>query len=309
MKPRYFLVLASLLVVSLIQCVVITTTYASKITENTSAQYSVGMMKVCGTALAIGGSAEEIALKDAKKKAVKKAVARFIAPSEDANSLYQQIVVNYDDYLGGEVKILKKQNIDGKILLFCNVPIDFQKINNSLKEKVGLLQKKNRRDKAIFLVRIANMPIPEKEISYNILTQYEEAFKLCGFRVLGSDTACNSIANMLEVINSMNEISEYAVYKNEIINDITQIPELSLGVIGEIRITRNEQYGNSAYVEAECYVEVIKLEQDGYIVIGSFMDNYSSTRNNIKDALNSVTQAASVKSSKFLADMVYKYWQ
>jgi len=248
-------------------------------------------------------------LKDAKKKAVKKATARFIAPSEDITSLYQQIVANYNDYLGGEVKILKKQNINGKILLFCNVPIDFQKINNSLEEKVGLLQKKNRRDKAVFLVRVTNIPVSEKEISYNVLTQYEEAFKLYGFRALGSDTAGNAIANMLETVNSMDKISEYAVYKNEIINGITQIPELSLGVIGEIKITRNEQHENSAYVEAECHVEIIKLEQDGYIVIGSFMDNYSSTRNNIKDALNSVTQAASVKSSKFLADMVYKYWQ
>lgn len=278
---------------------------------NVNVQYSVGMIKSCGVALAVGNKVEETALKDAKKKAVKKAAARFIAPSSDTDSLYQQFVLNYADYIDGEVKVLKKQKVDGKVLLFCDIPVNFQLINEHLKQQVQLLQKQNRKDKAIFLVRVSGLPdeVKNEHIGYDVLTQYEEAFKIYNFRALGSDTAGDSVMQMLDTVKGLDSYYMYEDYKKNIISGIVQIPEISLAVIGEIKVVNTEKYKDSAYVEVNCNVEVVKIEQNNVFQIGSYNDNYSASRENLDDALQIVTQAAAVKSSKYLSDITYDYWQ
>lgn len=276
-----------------------------------NAQYSVGLIKSCGVALAVGNKVEESAIKDAEKKAVKKAAARFIAPSSDADSLYQQLVLNYEDYIDGEVKVLKKQKVDGKVLLFCDVPVNFQRINEHLKQQVQLLQKQNRKDKAIFLVRVSGLPdeVKNEHIGYDALTQYEEAFKIYNFRALGSDTAGDAVMQMLDTVKGLDSYYTYEDYKKNIISGIVQIPEISLAVIGEIKVTNTEKYKDSAYAEVNCNVEVVKIEQNNVFQIGSYNDNYSASRETLEQALQIVTQAAAVKSSKYLSDITYDYWQ
>lgn len=278
---------------------------------NANVQYSVGMIKSCGVALAVGNKVEETALKDAQKKAVKKAAARFIAPSSGADSLYQQIVFNYEDYIDGAVKVIKKQKVDGKVLLFCDVPVNFQRINEYLKQQVQLLQKQNRKDKAIFLVRVSGVPseIKDEHLDYDVLTQYEEAFKIYNFKALGSDTAGDAVMQMLDTVKGMDSYPTYEDYKKNIIAGIVQIPEISLAVIGEIKVIKTEKYQDSAYAEVHCNVEVVKLEQDNIMQIGSYNDNYSANRESLEAALQIVTQAAAVKSSKYLSDITYGYWQ
>lgn len=284
---------------------------ANKDVATSSTKYSTGLIKSCGVALAIGNKVEENAIKDAEKKAVKKAAARFIAPSSDTDSLYQQLVLNYEDYIDAEVKVLKKQKVDGKVLLFCDVPVNFQRINEHLKQQVQLLQKQNRKDKAIFLVRVSGLPdeISSGHIRYDVLTQYEEAFKIYNFRAIGSDTAGNAVMQMLDTVNGLASYYTYEDYKKNIISEIVQIPEISLAVIGEIKVINMEKYKDSAYAEVNCNIEVVKIEQDNVFQIGSYNDNYSASRENLDDALKIVTQAAAVKSSKYLSDMTYDYWQ
>lgn len=282
--------------------------------EQQTSGYSVAMVKSCGVALAIGDgdSVKQNALQDAKQKAVKKAAARFIAPSEGKESLYQQIVADYDLYIEGDVQILKLQKVEGKLLAFCNVPVNFQTINASVKQKVQALQKANRRDKAIFLVRVSGIPdiLHQRDIKANALTQYEEAFKNYNFKALGSDAAGGQIMAMLGALDGLPQDLPYAAYREQIIMDSQQNPQLSLVVVGEIKITQAEKYGDgTAYAEAECNVEAVRLLQDGYRTVGSFADKYSATRNNLGDAVEFVVQAAAVRSAKYLADMTYNYWQ
>ena len=303
------------LVITLIALLPINLAFANptpaKENDITNNQYSVGLIKSCGVALAVGNKIEESAIKDAEKKAVKKAAARFIAPSSDTNSLYQQLVLNYADYIDGEVKVLKKQKVDGKVLLFCDVPVNFQLINEHLKHQVQLLQKQNRKDKAIFLVRVSGLPdeVKNEHIGYDILTQYEEAFKIYNFRALGSDTAGDAVMQMLDTVKGLDSYYTYEDYKENIISGIVQIPEISLAVIGEIKVVNTEKYKDSAYAEVNCNVEVVKIEQNNVFKIGSYNDNYSASRENLDYALKMVTQAAAVKSSKYLSDITYDYWQ
>lgn len=282
--------------------------------EQQPSGYSVAMVKSCGVALAIGDGdrVKQNALKDAKQKAVKKAAARFIAPSEGKESLYQQIVADYDLYIKGDVQILKLQKADGKLLAFCNVPVNFQTINESVKQKVQALQKANRRDQAIFLVRVSGMPdiLRKQDIKASTLTQYEEAFKNYNFRALGSDVAGGQIMAMLGAMDGLQQNLPYAAYREQVIMDSQQNPQLSLVVVGEIKITQANKYGDgTAYAEAECNVEAVRLLQDGYQTVGSFADKYSATRNNLGDAVEFVVQAAAVRSAKYLADMTYNDWQ
>lgn len=287
---------------------------ATRVAEGQAAVNSVALVKSCGVALAIGdsNSVKQNALKDAKQKAVKKAAARFIAPDEDKNSLYQQIVTAYEAYIEGDVQILKLQKVEGKLLAFCNVPVNFQAMNESLKQKITALQKANRRDKAIFLVRVVNMPelARQRNIKANALTQYEEAFKNYNFKALGSDAAGSRIMAMLDAVDGMQQDLPYAAYREQVIQDAQQMPELSLVVAGEITITQASEYADgTAYAEASCNVEVIRLLQEGYRQIGSFNDAYSATRHDLGDAVEFVTQAAATRSAKYLADMTYNYWQ
>lgn len=282
--------------------------------EKQTSAYSVAMVKSCGVALAIGDSeiVRQNAVQDAKQKAVKKAAARFIAPSEEKDSLYQQIVADYGLYIEGGVQILKLQKVEGKLLAFCSVPVDFQKINESLQKKVQMLQKANRRDKAIFLVRVVDVPeaVQQREIKSNVLLQYEEAFKKYNFRALGSDAAGSHITAMLDAIEGLQQKLSYTQYRDQVILDTQQMPELSLVVVGEIKITQASEYGDgTAYAEADCNVEVVRLMQEGYQSVGSFADKYSAARNNLGDAVEFITQAAAVRSSRYLADMTYNDWQ
>lgn len=302
------------LVLLLLPLQVLAADSANTLPEQQTSGYSVAMVKSCGVALAIGDgdSVKQNALQDAKQKAVKKAAARFIAPSEGKGSLYQQIVADYDLYVEGDVQILKLQKVDGKLLAFCNVPVNFQTINASLKQKVQALQKANRRDKAIFLVRVSGMPdvLRQRDTKANVLTQYEEAFKNYNFKALGSDAAGNHIMAMLGAIDGLQQDLPYAAYREQVIMDTQQNPQLSLVVVGEIKITQANKYGDgTAYAEAECNVEAVRLLQDGYQPLGSFADKYSATRNNLGDAVEFVVQAAAVRSAKYLADMTYNDWQ
>ncbi|MDO4921442.1 MAG: hypothetical protein Q4E64_06425 [Phascolarctobacterium sp.] len=276
--------------------------------EQQTSGYSVAMVKSCGVALAIGDgdNIKQNALQDAKQKAVKKAAARFIAPSEGKESLYQQIVADYDLYIEGDVQILKLQKVEGKLLAFCNVPVNFQMINENIKQKVTTLQKENRRDKAIFLVRVVDMPdiLRRQDIKAEVLTRYEEAFKQYNFKALGSDAAGSQIMTMLDAVDGMQQDLAYAAYREQIVRDTQQMPELNLVVVGEIKITQA-----SEYADGTAYAEAVRLLQDGYRQIGSFSDTYSATRHDLGQAVEFVAQAAAVRSAKYLADMTYNDWQ
>lgn len=304
----------------LVSSLLITNAYAETSTKpiKSSNETSVGMIynttsvKACGVALALGKQNiyYNVALEDAKSKAVKKAVARFVAPSDEAGSLYQNLVTNYNDFINGNIKVNKKEIVYGKFLMFCDVPVNFEKIQQSIKQQVMRLQKQNRKDKAIFLVRVTGLPDGvDTLIPSDVLMQYEEAFKLYNFKAIGSDVAGDSIRLMLNTMNGFNNKVNYMDYRKDVLNELTKVAEVSIVILGEINVSKLECYNDNCYSEVKCYTEVLRMQEDGYTKIGEFEDSYSANRQTMNESLKIATQSASVRSAKYLAEITYNYWQ
>lgn len=276
--------------------------------------YNTAMIKACGVAVGNDKAAFAAALTDAKRKAAEKAVARFVAPSADADSIYQKVIAAHDLYITDKAEILKQEKRGGKLLLFCNVPVNFEGIQLAIQREVTPLQKANRVDKAMFLVRVVNLPQEDaaavSDIRRNVLVQYEEAFKIYNFKALGAEAAGSNIMLLLDTTGAAaQEQLGFEEYRQKVLEELAQVAEVSIAVIGEINVAKTEIYNDSAYAEAICNIEMVHMAQQGYEKIGSFSDAYSVLRPNLKEALEIVTQAAAVKSAKYLVNLTFSYWQ
>ena len=281
--------------------------------ESSINTYNTSFIKVCGVGLALGNptAVRESCLRNARYKAAEKAVARFIAPSAASDSLFRQVVNRNNLYVTDQIKIVKEQQAAGKLFLFCEVPVNFEKIEAEIKQQVMLMQKQNHRDKAVFLVRMTDMPAgaPDK-IWHDVLVQYEEAFRIYNFKALGAEAAGTSVMMMLDTVKNIDsQHLPYAAYKENVLKELQQVAEVSIAVIGEIRIVKLVQYADGVYAETICNTEIVRLQQEGYEEVGKFNDTYNAIRANQNDALAIVAQEAAVKSSKYLADITYNYWQ
>ena len=77
---------------------------------------------VAGQVESQGGQSKEAAIAAAEKKAVMRALARMITPTDEKQSLFQQIAAEYRLYLSGKTKVVKIQEKDGRMIAFAVFP-------------------------------------------------------------------------------------------------------------------------------------------------------------------------------------------
>lgn len=277
----------------------------------------IGVVKVCGTALTLGGEevAKDNAFKDAQHRAVAKATARFLTPSPAKDSPYQKIVSNYGKYLAGKIKVVKKQKTNGKYMLFCDVPVNFALIDADIKSFVSEKQnsEKNELDEAVFLVRVVGLDDADaiQKIPFKVLLDYEHAFKELGFAAQGADLSGSAAKNMLTAVNAIGKnIVSYDEYRQVMLKSLREhMMEVTLAVLGEIRVTKVLQMESSVYAEVECLVESIAIGDDGIKVIGEHKEMFNANRPDKKTAVSFAIQKAAVNSSRNLANMTLNYWK
>lgn len=293
-----------------------TVLFNSALEVTCQASEKIAIVKAVGEALTLGNKAKENAIENAKQKAVKKAVARFIAPSEDPHSLYQKTIANYPKYVKENVNILKTQKINSKLVVFCDLTVDFGAIQEDINREISKYQEReqNKDDNAVFLIRVTGLPHlngEENKIPVMVLHDYGMAFSRYGFESLGSDVGGNVYQIMADSAKSFSAVGGYTEYRGEVIKSLLENVEVTFAVIGEIKLLNQSVNASGNYVEAECVVEVVKPKFDGsgVEVIGKFNDSYTVNARDEKEAAAIVCKKAAVNSSKYLAEITYNYWQ
>ena len=268
-----------------------------------AAEAAVHFVDVYGEAL-LGkdaAAAEREAGENAKAKAVKKALGRFIAPTNESGSLYQQIIRNYKQYTVGNIKVIKKQNIKGKLYLISRVNVDFEKLGNDLKG--GIKEKKAgvEENNVFFFVRVTGLTdvTAENSAQHDVLQRYNNSFQELGFTASDEDAVCDTMKRYCGQL--------YGDYVKSMENEIRNNVEVAIAVIGEIQVQPKEQDKDGCTVESIVHIKAVDFTNN--MVISEFDDQYMLRRSNLKDAYKFSLEKAAFNSSKVLAGKTLAYWQ
>ena len=100
----------------------------------------------------------------AEKKAVTQALARMITPDMDRESIFSHVTAQYADYVAGKCSIVKVQQQKGNTIVFCQVPVDFVRLQQDLQQYIRRQQEDNAHhyDETSFFVRVTGMTQPRQ---------------------------------------------------------------------------------------------------------------------------------------------------
>lgn len=269
---------------------------------------NIGVVKANGAAVINSGEKEayQRALLVARRNSAEKALLRFIPANFEKDSLYLQLLSKYDTFVGRDVKVYKAQKLNGKLLLFCEVPVNFQRIQQEIKQSVAREQSQNRKDKVVFLVKLDNYPEEfVGNLEQHCRMTFEDAVREYNFRSLGMDSAGPQV---LALLQNHTEIYSFEEYREKLLSLLKEQPEINLVLVGTIEVKRLDNYVPNYYAEVEGHFELLKLDGNRVEVLGEVKEGFTALRTERGKALEDVTQAAAVKISKKLASMTFNYW-
>lgn len=274
---------------------------ASKINANEAKyykKYGIAEVKACGKN--IQGN-KNLAIENAKRVAVVKALSRFIEPDKNIGSVFQKIVNQYSNFTVGKPKLLKEQNISGSLNCFCIVMVDFDKLENALREQIKCLRGAD--DTLSFLVRVKGLEHDNKlklEAEQMIATKFAETFEDMNFQsAVADDVTVSAMGNL-----STDEFQTKIL--TQIANDVT----VGMAVIGNLVLlpTCSDVHGSNAVSVFKAIL--VENQGDGNIeVIGTFEDKYYFTSNLQKEAERTVLKKAVFNSAKSIFNMALRHWQ
>ena len=262
---------------------------------------------VAGQVESQGGQSKEAAIAAAEKKAVMRALARMITPTDEKQSLFQQIAAEYHLYLSGKTKVVKIQEKDGRMIAFCRVPVDFVKLKQCLAEDIKALQESDahRDDEAFFFVRVTGItnPLEQQTGQAAVLNFYTDAFQEYGFQ---KGMADELLVSSMKQYASMPE----ADYVQAMIQDVKNNVAISLAVIGEIHLEPSVSDESGTNSSCRSKIVVVYNSPDGAVIpLGTFEDTYTIRRTSKTEAEKLVLQKAAYNSAKYLSHVTVTYWK
>lgn len=269
---------------------------------------NIGIVKSRGSAVIRDNDMEayQKALLVARRTSAEKAILRFIPADFTKDSLYLSLLSNFDAFVSRDVNVYKTQNLNGKLILFCDVPVNFEFIQQEIKKQVMQRQRQNRKDKIVFIVRLENYPNDiVEELDKQCLMYFEDAFREYNFRSLGLDSAGPKV---LEILHSRDKNYSYEEYREKVIENLKDQPEVNLVLIGSMDLKRLDAYDANYYAEIAGRFEIVKLAEHDVVQLGEIQDDFTVLRVSADEAVRVVTQAAAVKVSKSLASITYNHW-
>lgn len=253
------------------------------------------------------GSGQEAALRQAEQKAVTQALSRMITPSADPSSIFQQITRHYPDYVAGTSKIIKTQKKDGTIVVFAQVPINYDKLRQHLTKDITSLQQAAPHvdDEAYFFIRVTGvMSAPEQmRRQAEVLNFYTDSFQQYGFQKGSADDI------LIETMKRHTTLS-YDEYLRTMVTQIQQDAAISLAVVGEIHLEPSITDETGTNSTCTSNITVFYHNADGSLQpVGTFTDTYTLRRATQAEAEKLVLQKAAYNSAKYLSHLTLTYWE
>jgi len=260
----------------------------------------VAVIRAMGNTSTKTDNAQKVATEDAKRKAVKKAIDKVISQSNNDALVGKQLLNNYQKYVAGAHKVIRKQTINGKVVVTCDVPVDYEKVFADVKAILRTEQNTHLNETVAFFVRLNGSGDKLKDANYadDAFGQYNAAFRSYGFQVeeIEVDEYNNPNVNFTDLKSKIftftGNSKNYAKY----------------AVVSDIKVTKIS-VGQPSFAEVSIYSEAYVRNGNNFVLIGKFVDNFSGTQGTVNAAIDYATQRASINSAKYLADLTYNSWK
>ena len=233
-------------------------------------------------------SNESQAVESAKRQAVEKILARFLAPSKDPNSDFQKISARYREFVNG-FEISKKQKANGKLSIYSKVQVDAEKIQSTIQSLGKSAQESNEDLEACFLIRVVG-----SNDNARVYRACNDSFQRMGFRVVNSD----------EVLTQIDGDSSSEKFFDRLTQLVYQdFPEITMAVIGEIEVEKSGEDG------ANSIVHLRAIDMLSRRVIADFQETYRARGSNSDESIMLVLDKSAKNSSETLADKSINYFR
>ena len=251
-------------------------------------------------------NSKEMAVEDARKQAVEKALARIITPDAESAGIFQKVAAKYSLLSDPKVNVMQTKIIKGQTVVFCKVTVQIDALTNELQEQIKNVQdsEAHQDDQAFFFVRVTGAfnPQEKQREQANVLRFYADAFQALGIQKGMEDGIAVQSMERYQTLDT-------AGYINAVCGEVQQDMSIGLAVIGEIRLepsVMDEDGTNSTCVSR---IIVVRNGSDGTMeTVGTFEDTYTIRRTDRLEAEKLVLQKAAYNSSKYLAHLTLSYW-
>lgn len=253
---------------------------------------------VCGEATAGNVQNAEI---DAKKKAVGRVLSKSLTPNRDENSLFQNLINRYGEFVVG-LKVLDKKTEGGKLYLVSVVEVKTAQLNEALRSKVTEAGEMEKDSEVCFLIRLkgvdAGGEVAGGRVVYNA---YKDSFEQLGFKIASYED------EILQEFQRSRKL-DFNSFSRSLENKIKQdYPGITVAVIGEIAVTPLQKDDAGLLVATEAHIRSIDMLRGKEIA--AFTDSYQIKWPDEKEAYMLGFHKTAVNSAAALADKTLFYWQ
>jgi len=255
----------------------------------------------------IGNKAE--ALKDAKRKAVRRVLAKMTSPNRDPESPFQKILLLFNDF-SGEPKIIESKTEGKTLFLVCKVQVDVDGLLQNVNSKVKSEQIANSDHQAVFLVRIIGLPTALFQQNLNTFFKtYQDTFESYGF------TVASNIDELQDEFHKHDK-EKFDIFYRPLVNKIkNDYPEITLAIIGEIVLGREQDDGTGRVIRADVHISAVDILNDKLIT--KFSDVHKLKVSNVFDKdgkennspIEAILRKSVFSSATYLSDQIVSYWQ
>lgn len=268
------------------------------------------IVHVSGVAAVSVANPKQASITDAKKIAVGKVGIKFASASQLKQM--ENLLIEQLDSLATLSKITKTEKFNGKLISYCDVSVNVDKIQKIISDENSRLQninRANRKDKTAFFVRVIDNEDIKDHIDITFATnkEFAQAFDRLGF-IVNENT---SDPTLMLYVENVNQDCNYNQYKRNLEEALAKNVKVSFAVIGEIKVINVKPLDKDYYVEVECDMELVKVNRDNTIsVIGSVGNQrYNNIYISKREAVHNAVLVGAINCSKYLAEITYNYWQ
>lgn len=242
------------------------------------------------------------ALEDAKRKAVRRVLAKMTSPNRDPESPFQKILSLFKTFTG-EPQIIDKKTEGKTIFVTCKVQVDVDNLLQTVNGEIKSVQVKNEDQQTIFLVRVRGLPTLLFQQELNKVTKdFQDTFEQRGFTVA---------SNVDELQNEFrkHDKEDFDRFFRPLLSKIkTDYPEITLAIIGEIVLGREQDDETGLLIRSDVHISAVDILNDKLIT--KFSDVHKLKASSESSAVFDALLRKSVFSSAaYLSDQTLSYWK
>lgn len=245
---------------------------------------------------------ETEALKDARRKAVRRVLSKMTSPNRDPESPFQKILLLFNDF-SSNPQIIEKKTEGKTIFLVCKVQVDVDNLLQTVNGKIKSVQIANSDQQAVFLVRVKGLPtlLFQQRLS-QVTKDFQDSFEQRGFTVASN-------VDELQTEFHKHDREEFDRFYRPLVSKIkTDYPEITLAIIGEIVFGREQDDETGLLIRSDVHISAVDILNDKLITKFSDVHKLKATKDS-GEVFDALLRKSVFSSVAYLSDRTLSYWQ